>query len=318
VLNPADFPELPLAKLHAAMPSVFSRLSNYAPVKALLPIPVVVLVMPLVYLLFRKTWVELNREAREFQKTAPDFDPRPMVALVLLALTLTIQEYYGGRAFYADVISPIMRELEESGHPGLMANKYAELYGFGFWVFARVLGYAIVPLVLWRLFFPKDSVLDMGLRTKGFVSHLWIYGLCLVAVLIAMAAVSTQSEFLNYYPFYKNASRSWFDLLMWEAMYFVQFFALEFYFRGFLLSVLRPMLGATAIFVVAVPYCMIHYGKPYLEAHGAIVAGIALGSLAMKTRSVYAGFLVHITVAGLMDSVALLSRSGFPKTFWPG
>ena len=50
---------------------------------------------------------------------------------------------------------------------------------------------------------------------------------------------------------------------------------------------------------------MIHYGKPFLEANGAIVAGIALGSLSMKTKSIYQGFLVHITVAALMDWLAL-------------
>jgi membrane protease YdiL (CAAX protease family) len=68
---------------------------------------------------------------------------------------------------------------------------------------------------------------------------------------------------------------------------------------------------------MAVPYCMIHYGKPYLEANGAIVAGIVLGSLAMRTRSVYAGFLVHITVAGSMDLLALWHRAALPTQFWP-
>ena len=62
-------------------------------------------------------------------------------------------------------------------------------------------------------------------------------------------------------------------------MYFAQFFALEMFFRGFWLGVLRKSFGSGAIFAMAVPYCMIHYGKPYLEAIGAIVAGIALGSL---------------------------------------
>ena len=51
--------------------------------------------------------------------------------------------------------------------------------------------------------------------------------------------------------------------------------------------------GAGAIWSMVVPYCMIHYGKPYLEACAAIIAGVVLGSLAMRTRSIYAGFLVH-------------------------
>ena len=59
---------------------------------------------------------------------------------------------------------------------------------------------------------------------------------------------------------------------------------------------------------MAVPYCMIHYGKPYLEACGAMVAGVVLGSLSMKTRSIYPGFLVHVTVAILMDILALDRR----------
>ena len=75
-------------------------------------------------------------------------------------------------------------------------------------------------------------------------------------------------------------------------------------------------MGAGAIFVMAVPYCMIHYGKPYLEAHGAIVAGIVLGSLAMRTRSIYSGFLVHITVAFSMDFLSLWRRGSLPKVFW--
>src|SRR5262249_17138692 len=128
---------------------------------------------------------------------------------------------------------------------------------------------------------------------------------------------ASQPDFGSYYPFYKQASRSYADWAMWEAIYFMQFFALELFFRGWMLAALRPTLGAAAIFVMAVPYCMIHYGKPYLEAHAAIVAGVVLGSLAMRTRSIYAGFLVHITVAFLMDFLALWRRAALPTVLWP-
>ena len=100
-------------------------------------------------------------------------------------------------------------------------------------------------------------------------------------------------------------------------MYIAQFFALEVFFRGFMLVPLRKSMGSSAIFAMSVPYVMIHYGKPYLETCGAFVAGLFLGSLAMKTRSIYAGFLVHVTVALLMDFMALSIRWGFPTQFWP-
>src|SRR6185436_16355444 len=91
----------------------------------------------------------------------------------------------------------------------------------------------------------------------------------------------------------------------------------EMFFRGFWLGALRRSFGSGAIFAMAVPYCMIHFQKPYLEVCGAIVAGIALGSLSMKTKSIYQGFLVHVTVAGLMDWLALRHRKATPIHLWP-
>ncbi|HEX7664454.1 MAG TPA: CPBP family intramembrane glutamic endopeptidase, partial [Polyangiaceae bacterium] len=179
-------------------------------------------------------------------------------------------------------------------------------------------GYVLIPFPLWKLFFRKDSLLDFGLRSKDFFKHAWIYGLFLIVVLPAMLIVSGEPDFGSYYPFYKQSSRSWFDFLLWESMYFAQFFALEMFFRGFWLGVLRKSFGSGAIFAMAVPYCMIHYGKPYLEACGAVIAGIALGSLSMKTKSIYQGFMVHITVAALMDWLALYHRHALPTVFWPG
>jgi membrane protease YdiL (CAAX protease family) len=99
-------------------------------------------------------------------------------------------------------------------------------------------------------------------------------------------------------------------------MYFAQFFALEIFFRGFWLAGLRNTLGSGAIFAMCVPYCMIHYGKPYLEACGAVVAGIALGSLSMRTKSIYSGFIVHVTVALSMDLLSLANHDALPKSFW--
>ncbi len=241
---------------------------------------------------------------------------RPTACLLIVAMVLTLPEYYGGRNFYDTWFRPWLAELEAHGHPRLQMAKYDEFYGYCWWVLARVIGYVLVPFTLWKLLFPKDSLLDMGLRGRGFTKHIWIYGLCLAVVIPAMVLVSRQPDFGNYYPFYKLASRSWFDFAIWEAIYWLQFFSLELFFRGWIVGALRKSMGAGAIFVMAAPYCMIHYGKPHLEAHGAIVAGVVLGSLAMRTRSIYSGFLVHITVAFSMDFLALWHRDALPKVFW--
>ncbi len=291
--------------------------------KALFPIPALLVVVPLLWIMFRKNWRELDEEAhaRRAEILAEDpkkIDLRPMMALILASLILTLQEYYGGRGFFESVLRPAFERYDLAHAKKLRFMKYEELYTFAWWAGTRIGGY-LLPLALWKLAFPKDSILDFGLRTKGFFKHAWIYGLFLAVVLPAMLIVSRQPDFGGYYPFYKLASRSWYDFLVWEAMYFCQFFALEVFFRGFWLGALAKSFGSGAIFAMVVPYCMIHYGKPYLEANGAIVAGIALGSLSMKTKSIYQGFLVHITVAGLMDWLSLYHRHALPTVFWaPG
>ena len=308
---------LPLTRLKEV--SWFSSLLEYAPIKALLPIPILLALWPLVRRFFGATWKELDEEARQARLTLPpeEYDyRRPAACLGIVAVVLTLQEYYGGRLLYDSTLPLWLHELQAGGWAFIQMEKYDELYGYGWWVFARLLGYVLVPLPLWKLLFPKDSLLDMGLRTGGFFKHLWIYGLCLAVVIPAMLIVAQQPDFGTYYPFYKLSSRSWFDFLAWEAIYFVQFFALELFFRGWMLGALRRNFGAGAVFVMAVPYCMIHFGKPYLESNGAIVAGVVLGSLAMRTRSIYAGFLVHITVAFSMDFLALWRRAALPTVFW--
>ncbi|HEY2515058.1 MAG TPA: CPBP family intramembrane glutamic endopeptidase, partial [Polyangiaceae bacterium] len=260
--------------------------------KPFFPIVALLVVLPIVLLFFRQTWRELDEDAHRHRGEVlaeGKVDYRPFVAMAMAAVILTMQEYYGGRGFFDEHFRPMLVKLDTRLHGRIF--KYDELLGFGWWAGTRIAGY-VTPFLAWKVFFRKDSLLDFGLRTKGFFTHAWIYLLFLACVLPAMFIVSRQPDFGSYYPFYRNASRSWFDFLLWESMYFAQFFALEMFFRGWWLGALKTTLGSGAIFAMAVPYCMIHFGKPYLEANGAIVAGIALGSLSMKTKSIYQGFLV--------------------------
>jgi len=305
-----------------AAPHGFMQWLEQPHVKWAVPIPLLIAIAPLVWLFFRKTWRELDEEALTYRLAratqthdghrVTSIDYRPIVALAIGAVILTLQEYYGGRVLYDDLIRKWIATREAKHPGGFLANltRYDELYALGWWAFTRMGGY-VFPLLVWRLFFRKDSLLDFGLRTKGFLGHAWIYGLFVAVMIPTMQIVAKQPDFGTYYPFYKQASRSWMDFAMWEALYIGQFFCLEIFFRGWWVRACRSF-GAAAILSMVVPYCMIHYGKPYLEACGAIVAGTVLGSLSMKTRSIYAGFLVHITVAILMDCLALDHRKALP------
>lgn len=277
-----------------------------------------VVLAPFLYRFFHKTWRELDAEATAARVEAQakgTWDPRPAVMFATAIASLTLQQYFGGREVYLGFVKPWLISLENAGSSWADYAKYGELYNYAWWSVTRVVGYTVFPFAVWKICFRKDSLLDLGLRTKGLLSHAWIYGLCLAVVVPLVIGVSFTPDFASYYPFYKKASRSWTDLMIWEVFYLAQFFGLEVFFRGFMLTTLRKSLGSSAIFAMCVPYAMIHFGKPYLETAGAFIAGIALGTVAMRTKSIYSGFLVHITIAILMDGLALWHRGGLP-TVW--
>jgi membrane protease YdiL (CAAX protease family) len=53
---------------------------------------------------------------------------------------------------------------------------------------------------------------------------------------------------------------------------------------------------------------MIHFGKPLPETVGAILAGILLGILSLKSNLIWLGVLLHFSVALAMDCFSLMHR----------
>lgn len=216
-----------------------------------------------------------------------------VIILTIVAISLTLQEYYGGKRTFVEFFP-----RKEYG------GEYWELSKYAWWSGWRVFGYIVIPAAA-ILAMRGERLRDYYITTKGFFKHLWIYVLLFVLILPFVIWMSTTKSFQHTYPFYKLANRSSFDFWAWEGMYAVQFLALEIFFRGFMLHGLGRHIGSKAIFVMAVPYCMIHYGKPLPETLGAIFAGIILGTLAMRTRSIWGGFAIHVGVALTMDLLAV-------------
>ncbi len=286
-------------------------------------------------------WVAIDRRTRDKALLEKGFDWRPVVVLSMVAVILTGNNYFGHRQHFRYFAAKLLAQKADrpllqganlrraGGHRGVQIvyakrfsarfGKWARILEFGYWVGWRVVGFFLIPLLV-VLLLPGERVRDYGLSTKGLREHMWVYLALLSIVLPAVIVVSYTPGFRSHYPFpwsTTTLSRPVAGRLFvaWELMYALQFFSLEFFFRGFVLNALRRSMGAYAIFAMVVPYCMIHFGKPLPETLGAIVAGTVLGTLALGTRSIWSGVFIHVSVAWSMDIAALIQKGAFPK-FW--
>ena len=242
---------------------------------------------------------------------------RAIYSLIVFSISLYLVSYLkSGRQF-----RELIWFLEETGFlaggdESILRSTYDRLYSYGWWTLWQFLGYMLIPILFIKLVL-KESLREHGFQWGDTTEYLSGYLVLLTPMSIGAIAVSFTADFSNYYPMYGDAGRSWFDLLAWQALYFFQFVCIEFFFRGFILHALRPALGANAIFVMCVPYMMIHFPKPMLEPLVALAFGIFAAILAFRSRSIWGGVFIHITIALIMDITALLQKNEMPTLLFP-
>ncbi len=176
-------------------------------------------------------------------------------------------------------------------------------YGQLYFSTNTLLLFVLLPL-LFHLLFPVGGKNPLGLRWAGATPHLPVYLLFLAVMLPLLWIVTGDPSFYRFYPMYDPVSPGMF--LLYEAFYLPHFFTVEFFFRGFFLFRMERIMGYYAIPVAALPYALIHIYKPFPEAVGSVAAGLALGYLALKGRSLWPGVFLHVTVAFCADFFSLI------------
>lgn len=180
-----------------------------------------------------------------------------------------------------------------------------------YWALSVCFWYFVVPAAVIKLVL-RQPLSDYGFAHTGILNGLKTYVFLFGLMLPLIIYFSFNAHFQQMYPFYRlddpSATLSFKRLLVWEAVYALQFLGVEFFFRGFLLHGLKKTAGFLAISAMVLPYCMIHFGKPMPEAIGSIVAGYVLGYLSLKSNNIFPGMLLHISVAYTMDILSLLHK----------
>jgi membrane protease YdiL (CAAX protease family) len=237
---------------------------------------------------------------------AGGLDRKTVTVLLGAAVLLTMQRYL----CMADEVGRILDRLDGLGlswltEPLAAARDERSLAAQLWWAVGTFVCFLVLPALVVRLAF-GERLADYGLKLRGACADAWVYAAMVVVMAPLVLTASASPEFQRTYPFYRPPDgRPGPGFWCWEALYALQFVGLEFFFRGFLVHGLKHRFGAYAIPAMTVPYCMLHFTKPMPEAVGSIVAGLALGFLSLKNRSIVLGAAIHVTVALSMDLTAL-------------
>lgn len=215
---------------------------------------------------------------------------------VFIAVILLLLEFFGWQGPFIDRLSTAMG-LEFENEQEL--RFYAQVHTTVSFFFLFIL----LPIGF-HFLFPTRSRNPFGLSIKHIRENIKPYAILIAVMLPVLWLATSQPSFYSFYPLYRPANLD--DWLAYESVYLLQFLGVEFFFRGWGLFRMEKMFPGYGVFLMVLPYALIHIHKPFPEAMASIVAGIVLGFLALKTRSIWPGIVVHTTVAFSTDLFSLV------------
>jgi hypothetical protein len=186
-----------------------------------------------------------------------------------------------------------------------------QIYTYAFRCFSNLSSALTVflPLGLFYYFLDTQRHYFYGFEPKSKSVTPYLKLLIFMVPLIVWA--SFQPDFLASYPSYRNSNAdeflgvpNWATALFYELCYTFDFVSTELVFRGFMIVGMAHLLGRGAVLPMVVCYATLHFGKPLGETIGSIAGGYVLGVLALYSRSIWGGIVIHIGVAWLMDLAA--------------
>ncbi len=232
--------------------------------------------------------------------------------MMMGALLLLVFRKYGGSGFFETVLRP----------DSMRSDPYLSVWGDYYWFLSCFVWLGVLPALLCAPRALRPRWLGLGLGDWRFGLK-WIAILC--GVMVPVVAIASRfSAFWRYYPINNLLGRHaalalagkpgvpedfWPAFVGYELLYGLYFVGWEFFFRGFMTFGLYARMGINGVFVANIPFALLHLGKPFPEALGSIVAGVALGLFALRARSFWYCWILHAVIAWTMDAAAIVRRA---------
>ena len=187
--------------------------------------------------LFLDTWTNAEKFSIESNST---FNKRfvnvsTIVILIYIAIGLSVARYYG----HTDLILVQILDANPDKFSTWFSSTFygSEIGLFNqkiYWISTIVLIYLIIPILIVKIGF-KQRLSDYGLTFKNVHKDYPLYLLMLVIMIPIVYIASSTSSFQDRYPIFQPIKESLFPIFIWwQIAYFIQFIAVEFFFRGFI------------------------------------------------------------------------------------
>jgi hypothetical protein len=200
----------------------------------------------------------------------------------------------------------------------LITQDNVQLFRWVFGVTNNLVNFFIeaIPMFVMAWFFERKRE-TFGVNNQNIDLKPYLQILMVVVPLVIIA--SFESGFSKYYPVYRRYEvtplNNPTDLppfvfaMGFELAYGMDFFNVEFLYRGLLVIGVSQIIGKEAILPMVSAYCFLHFGKPMGECISSVFGGYILGVVAYYTRNIWGGVIVHVGLAWMMEIAAMSQRA---------
>lgn len=222
-------------------------------------------------------------------------DNKTAIIFISSTILYIVSWYYSNPKFLSSVFS----------FPKSFSLVYEDLSAYSLWFLSDSILFFVLPSIIIIALF-KEKLRDYGLKLGNSKLGAAVLLISILFLLPIIYYVSSSKTFSNYFPLMESATYNLIVFLTYEALFIIFIFAWEFIFRGYMLFGLEKKFGIYSIFIQMLPFVLLHIGKPFSETFFAIFGALFLGYLALRTRSIVYGFLIHAFILLSLDIISYL------------
>lgn len=237
---------------------------------------------------------KIKFELKKLVKIIKELDKKVIILFISVGILQTIAFYFTSRRFFRE---NLFQYFQDKADPYLIEYFY--------WFIGDFFTFLVLGILIIKLLF-KENLVDYGFQFGDYKTGFFFTLVFLVVMIIPIWFVSATPAFVQKYPHLQGARLNWDVFFIYETGMLIYMFAWEFIWRGFMLFGLEKKFGYYSVLIQMIPFVILHNGKPFLETFGAIFGGIALGILALRTRSFYYCVIIHIGVMFSIDFISTL------------